>query len=104
MKCLDYKDHSKKVMYPCYISAKLDGFRMMVDGKGQAWSKQGEPLSFPEHWRGVNEVLSQVGGADGEVYCKGMPLQSIPVRTSHHKEATQQLEYWVYDVPVAGEF
>lgn len=103
MKCLDYKDHSKKVMYPCYISAKLDGFRMMVDGKGQAWSKQGEPLSFPEHWRGVNEVLSQVGGADGEVYCKGMPLQSIRSAYLTSQEATQQLEYWVYDVPVAGE-
>ena len=77
MKCLDYKDQAKKVKYPCYISAKLDGFRMMVDSNGQAWSKQGEPLDFPAHWDGLKEVLAEVGGGDGEVFCKDMSLQSI---------------------------
>ena len=103
MKCLDYKDHAKKVKYPCYISAKLDGFRMMVDSNGQAWSKQGEPLGFPEHWSGLKEVLAEVGGGDGEVYCKGMPLQSIRSAYLTPQEATKRLEYWVYDVPVDGE-
>lgn len=103
MKCLDFKDHAKKVVYPCYISAKLDGFRMMVDKNGQAWSKQGEPLDFPAHWDGLKEVLVRVGGGDGEVYCKGMPLQSIRSAYLTPQEATKKLEYWVYDVPVAGE-
>lgn len=103
MKCLDFKDHAKKVVYPCYISAKLDGFRMMVDKNGQTWSKQGEPLDFPEHWDGLKEVLARVGGGDGEVYCKGMPLQSIRSAYLTPQEATKKLEYWVYDVPVAGE-
>ena len=102
MKCLDYKDQAKKVKYPCYISAKLDGFRMMVDSNGQAWSKQGEPLDFPEHWKGLREVLAEVGGGDGEVYCKEMSLQSIRSAYLTPKEDTLNLEYWVYDVPVSG--
>lgn len=103
MKCLDFKDHAKKVVYPCYISAKLDGFRMMVDKNGQAWSKQGEPLEFPAHWKGLKEVLAEVGGGDGEVFCKDMSLQSIRSAYLTPKEDTKRLEYWVYDVPVAGE-
>ena len=102
MKCLDYKDQAKKVKYPCYISAKLDGFRMMVDSNGQAWSKQGEPLEFPAHWDGLKEVLAEVGGGDGEVFCKDMSLQSIRSAYLTPKEDTLNLEYWVYDVPVAG--
>ena len=102
MKCLDYKDQAKKVKYPCYISAKLNGFRMMVDSNGQAWSKQGEPLDFPAHWKGLKEALAEVGGADGEVYCKEMSLQSIRSAYLTPKEETLNLEYWVYDVPVAG--
>ena len=102
MKCLDYKDQAKKVKYPCYISAKLDGFRMMVDSNGRAWSKQGEPLDFPEHWKGLKEALAEVGAADGEVYCKEMSLQSIRSAYLTPKEETLNLEYWVYDVPVAG--
>lgn len=101
MKCLDYKDQAKKVKYPCYISAKLDGFRMMVDSNGQAWSKQGEPLDFPEHWKGLKEALAEIG-ADGEVYCKEMSLQSIRSAYLTPKEDTLRLEYWIYDVPVAG--
>ena len=103
MKCLDFKDHSKKIVYPCYISAKLDGFRMMVDKNGQAWSKQGEPLEFPAHWKGLKEVLAEVGGGDGEVFCKEMSLQSIRSAYLTPREDTKRLEYWVYDVPVAGE-
>ena len=103
MKCLDYKDQSEKVIYPCYISAKLDGFRMMVDKNGQAWSKQGEPLEFLEHWKGLKEALAEIGGGDGEVYCKGMPLQSIRSAYLTPKEETKLLEYWVYDVPIANE-
>lgn len=102
MKCLDYKDQAKKVKFPCYISAKLDGFRMMVDSNGQAWSKQGEPLDFPEHWKGLKEALTEVGGADGEVFCEGMSLQSIRSAYLTPKEDTLRLEYWIYDVPVAG--
>ena len=102
MKCLDYTDQAKKVKYPCYISAKLDGFRMMVDSNGQAWSKQGEPLEFPAHWDGLKEVLAEVGGGDGEVFCKDMSLQSIRSAYLTPKEDTLSLEYWVYDVPVAG--
>lgn len=101
MKCLDYKDQAKKVKYPCYISAKLDGFRMMVDSNGQAWSKQGEPLDFPEHWKGLKEALAEIG-ADGEVFCEGMSLQSIRSAYLAPKEDTLRLEYWIYDVPVAG--
>src|SRR5574344_1300872 len=101
MKCLDYKDQAKKVKYPCYISAKLDGFRMMVDSNGQAWSKQGEPLDFPEHWKGLKEALAEIG-ADGEVFCEGMSLQSIRSAYLTPKEDTLRLEYWMYDVPVAG--
>ena len=75
----------------------------MVDKNGQAWSKQGEPLEFPEHWKGLKEALAEIGGGDGEVYYKGMPLQSIRSAYLTPKEETNLLEYWVYDVPIAKE-
>lgn len=104
MKAQNYVDQSHKVVYPCYVEIKLDGQRMMIDGQGNALSKQGEPLQFPEHWVGVQELAKKYGGLDGEIYAGlpsngGLILQDIISAFRKKNKNTEKLRYWVYDIP-----
>lgn len=105
MKAHNYKDHASKVTYPCYMQPKLNGQRLMIDQNGVAWSKQGEPLELPNHWKGVKELAIQLGGLDGEVYAGlesegGLSLQKIVSAFRKPNEDTHKLQYWVYDLPL----
>lgn len=105
MKAHNYNDHAKKVTYPCYMQPKLDGFRLMVDKYGDAWSKQGEPLELPKHWTNVERIASGAGGLDGEVYAGlvkdgGLSLQKIrSAFLTPNETDTPRLSYFVYDIP-----
>lgn len=107
MKAHNSNDHKHKIKYPCYIEPKYNGQRLMVSSSGEALSKQGEPLKFPDHWKGVEDAVSLVGGLDGEVFAGpvsqgGMPLQDIISAFRKKNANTPRLKYYVYDVPVAG--
>lgn len=109
MKAFSYKDHASKVVYPCYMQPKLNGQRLMIDKNGTAWSKQGEPLELPSHWKGVKELAIQLGGLDGEVYAGleskgGLSLQKIISAFRKPNADTPKLQYWVYDIPVTVPF
>lgn len=104
MKAQNYNDQSHKIVYPCIIQPKLDGQRLMIDKEGNAWSKQGEPLKLPNHWRNVKELAIRYGGLDGEVYSGlkhkgGLSLQKIISAFRKPNEDTHKLQYWVYDIP-----
>lgn len=105
MKAQNYNKHAGKINYPCYMQPKLDGFRLMIDKNGQAWSKQGEPLDLPTHWIGVKEFAIVCGGLDGEVYAGlisegGLSLQAIRSAFLTPDEVnTPKLKYFVYDIP-----
>lgn len=107
MKAHNSNDQKHKIKYPCYIEPKYNGQRLMVNSIGDALSKQGESLKFPEHWKGVRDVASIVGGLDGEVFAGpvtqgGMPLQDIISAFRKKNADTPRLKYYVYDVPVVG--
>lgn len=104
MKAFGYKDFAHKITYPCLGQKKLDGFRLMIDKNGQAWSKQGEPIELPTHWVGVKEFAINCGGLDGECYAglkhkEGLSLQKIISAFRKPNEDTPKLQYWVYDIP-----
>lgn len=107
MKAHNSNDYKHKIKYPCYIEPKFNGQRLMVNSAGEALSKQGEPLKFPEHWRGVEDAVRLVGGLDGEVFAGpvtqgGLPLQDIISAFRKKNANTPRLKYYVYDIPVAG--
>ena len=105
MKAQNSDDYKHKLVFPCYIQPKLNGQRLMIDKDGNAWSKQGEPLQFPEHWTGVVEAAKMFGGLDGEVYAGlesegGLSLQKIISAFRKKNEDTSKLKLWVYDLPL----
>lgn len=107
MKAHNSNDHKHKIKYPCYIEPKFNGQRLMVNSAGEALSKQGESLKFPEHWKGVEDAVRLVGGLDGEVFAGpvtqgGLPLQDIISAFRKKNANTPRLKYYVYDIPVAG--
>lgn len=108
MKAQNHNKHAAKIVYPVYMQPKLDGFRLMIDKNGQAWSKQGEPIELPAHWEGVKEFAISCGGLDGEVYAGlisegGLSLQAIRSAFLTPDEVnTPKLKYFVYDIPDTG--
>lgn len=96
--------YQHKVVYPCYISAKFNGTRCMVDKNVQAWSKQGEVMTLPAHWTGLDKIIELFPSLDGEVFAGtpqegGLPLQSIVSALRKPNSDTHKLKYYVYDIP-----
>lgn len=96
--------YQHKVVYPCYISAKFNGNRCMVDKNVQPWSKQGEVMTLPAHWTGLDKIIELYGSLDGEVFAGtlqegGLPLQSIVSALRKPNSDTHKLKYYVYDIP-----
>lgn len=114
MKLQNFADHEKKVEYPCYIQTKLDGLRMLVDKGMKPQSKAGEDYVIPGHI--LDDLLKLKGalkdrwyGLDGEIYAGhkdrgGLSLQEIVSAFRKENVNTPKLQYWVYDIPKAGEY
>lgn len=105
LKAQPYTDFAHKVKFPCVVQAKFNGQRLMIDKDGNAWSKQGEPLPLPAHWKGVRELAIQMKGLDGEIYAGlesegGLSLQDIISAFRKPNANTPKLQYWVYDIPL----
>lgn len=109
-KAQNYNHHSKKIVYPAHISAKLDGFRCMVSYDGRAYSKAGEAYTLPEHiQRELDAIQKLMGddfvGLDGEIYAGlgVLSLQQISSAFRKHNDNTPLLKYYIYDVPDSTE-
>lgn len=105
MKCQDYKDFSHKVKFPGYAQYKLNGLRSMINDDGECLSKAGEVYTLPEHWTKIPEFIQEDFGypLDGEVFA-GLGVLSLQVINGAWKKykagITEQLGYYVYDIPV----
>lgn len=105
MKCQDYKDFSHKVKFPGYAQYKLNGLRSMINDDGECLSKAGEVYKLPEHWKRIPEFIQEDFGypLDGEVFA-GLGVMSLQVINGAWKKykpgITEQLGYYVYDIPV----
>lgn len=106
MKCQDYKDFSHKVKFPGYAQYKLNGLRSLITDDGECLSKAGEVYTLPAHWGSIPEFIQEDFGypLDGEVFA-GLGVLSLQVINGAWKKykpgITEQLGYYVYDIPVA---
>lgn len=103
MLCGDYRKTPQKVKFPCYISPKLNGFRLLND-KGTHYAKSGETYDITNSPHHLRKLLAEVEKLelDGEIYAHGMPLQEIISAWRVPTLESEKLRYHVYDVPVTG--
>jgi hypothetical protein len=82
----DFHKHSKKVVFPCYIQPKLDGYRMLLEN-GKKSSRQGKPFEALEGRSSLilNSSLQRLCHLypditfDGELYAHGQPFEKLGV-------------------------
>lgn len=90
--------------YPAVLQPKLNGHRLIWDGK-KLWSRNGkEIVSVPGI---VFELKTHFDGypLDGELFAEGYSFSDITRVGRRTKNITddENLKMWVYDVPVAGK-
>ena len=89
-----------------YIQHKLNGHRCSianVNGKLFAYSKGGKPIET------IPEILSELKipkgkTLDGELYCHGIPLQTISSWVRRRQENTLRLRFMCFDIMMNGNF
>jgi len=105
MKVNKYQDHIKKIIFPAYVSVKLNGVNAeyrLIDEKLVLLSRGGEEYPIPEHQREEAITLMKHLGTtslNGEMYVHGEFLQDIMAATKKHNELTPKLKFWVFDFP-----
>jgi len=93
-----FTDRGDKIQYSCFVQPKLDGSRMLFDGK-KGWSRKGK-LYIPEV---IKHLQFDTGGyiVDGECM---LPQQDHTFQTSmsaikkFDPELSPQLQYHVFDI------
>lgn len=115
MLAADATKKSHMIKYPCYISQKLDGLRVLV-----TFDEDGEPVfnsrgnkTYPIQGKLIEQVkelrrLSGFDMFDGELYIHGLPLQKITSLSKKWRDVkskeyggycSNDLEYHIFDIP-----
>ena len=100
-----YDPRSTLLHYPVYVQPKLDGARLLWDGR-EFWSRTGKKsLAVPEEITAAAECFFSGIPLDGELYLHGLPFQDIMsrARTVGHPKA-HTLRYVIYDMPTSESF
>ena len=92
---------TKYILSNYYLQPKLDGVRLIWDGK-EAISRNGKPIL------GVPELINSLKGLpplDGELYSHSINFQSIvgSVRRSKNVLENTDIQYHIYDMPITNE-
>ena len=100
----NYRKQSRKITFPCYVQAKLDGVRSLYRN-GVFTSRTAKPFGFLDH---ITQELKPASDAglilDGEIYSTTLSFQEFVglVKKKHltakDKENIKQVKLWVYDV------
>ncbi len=92
-----WRDRKHNIIFPALIQPKLDGFRMLSDGK-DAWTRGGQ-AHVPEC---VEHLIFDTHGVilDGELMLPGnVPLQQTSRAAKKFRPGVSDtLEWWVYDL------
>jgi DNA ligase-1 len=99
----DYHKQGKKIVFPCYVQAKLDGVRSIFFNNALT-SRNGKPFS------GLDHIIAELAPAtkeglilDGEVYSTTLSFQQFvglvkkKTYTAADKEQLKHVNLWVYD-------
>lgn len=95
----DAKKHTGKY----YVQPKLDGVRCIArweNDKVVLYSRQGKIYDVAHISDNLEKIMGKDDVYDGEIYIHGIPLQNIISLVKKPQEASKNLQYWVYDVPV----
>jgi len=94
-----YHERKHKIVWPCYVQPKLNGYRMLKEGDGEnAWTRGGKPhvVECVEH------LLWETGGimTDGELILPDMPLLQVTAAAAKkfRPDVSNTLMYMVYDI------
>lgn len=79
-----------------YIQPKLNGHRCLINSNG-AYSRAGREINT------IPEILSSMKipsgyTFDGELYCHGVPLQTISSWAKRRQPQTTELQFHIYDI------
>lgn len=101
-----YHERKHKVVFPCYVQPKLNGYRLIKEADGkEAWTRGGKP-----HVRECVEHLMWKSGdlmTDGELILPDMPVLQVTARAAkkfREDGSSASLIYMVYDVVEDVEF
>jgi len=104
----DFKKHKNKVIYPCMIQPKLDGFRCIYNTTtGQISTRQGKEYSIVKESGKLYEELQKLPKGlilDGELYTNKLNFEVLGVLrktknlTKKDLDNLQQIEYHIYDI------
>lgn len=100
---LAQKYDAKKHKGRYFVQPKLDGVRCIArweDNKVVLYSRQGKIYDVAHISSELEKIMGKDDVYDGEIYIHGVPLQNIISLVKKPQEASLQLEYWVYDIPV----
>lgn len=94
-----YKDKKDKIVYPCFVQPKLDGFRMLKEADGsEAWTRGGKAHTQ----ECVKHLMWDTGRfmVDGELILPHMPpLQETSSAAKKFRPGVSDtLMYYIYDV------
>jgi len=103
MLALDYHKAGKKIVFPCYVQAKLDGVRSIFFNNALT-SRNGKPFTGLEHIIAELAPATKAGLIlDGEVYSTKLSFQQFvglvkkKKFTAEDKEQLKFVNLWVYD-------
>jgi DNA ligase-1 len=104
----DYHKHKHKVVYPCYIQPKLDGFRNLYNTtSNQNTTRQGKEFTIiTQSGKLYKELLTLPKGLilDGELYTNKINFEDLGVLRKTKKLTTkdqtnlEKIEYHIYDI------
>jgi ATP-dependent DNA ligase len=114
----DFSKHKKKVIYPCFIQPKLDGYRMIYNTTSQTiTTRQGKEFSIVKQSSKLYKELCSLPSGyilDGELYVHNSPdiqdtqdkvsfetlgvLRKTKNLTKEDKTNLDKIEYHVYDI------
>ena len=98
-----FEKSKHRITYPCYVQPKLNGVRCFAEKVSETevsyTSRKGKEYSTLEHLTPHLLDIMHVGEIwDGEVYNPAMTFQEITSAVKKQREASLELELWVYDV------
>lgn len=99
-----YEKRKHNIKFPCFVQPKMNGVRCLAfikDGKVTYQSRRGKTWDTLEHLTPhLKHLLDMI--LDGEIYIHNENFQSITSLSKKIQPGIEKLEYWVYDIAIAG--